>query len=454
MSNIYKGKKLIFSLIFSFILVQVFFITVSVSAQAQPQSPISQLVTVPLGGINPSLDSVPGTPGPNGTINNKSILKTIVGSEKECQFVDQGLYKPFSNISTDFAIFNAFNMDGKTKPGCIRVQGGMDQFILLLFKIVIGFCSVLAVIYVAVAGIVMIIEQANIQKRIKAREMLLRAGQGLLLSLVAWILLFTINKRLVQFSVTGVFQATGVQQTITQGLQTAAGANIDIIAGGNNLSNFLAPPTVLTSPGTPGYGVLAPGSANTYAGTQNSLGASPAGISTIFGYRDGNGVTGREGDNGIGNGGVSYMSSQGYTHYNGDPRSRGVAVPPAWITRDFGSYAGAKNSAYAIFEGGRHIGNFPIVDTSEAKLDLTFGLVQQYLSPGVTNSNGWSSFLITYKPLPNFYATNSRLTNPMIEDKVIQVQQGGVLVNKPIDKALPSQITDAIQNGRVKVIYQ
>ncbi len=425
------------------------------------------MIFVPL--INtPGNNGLAGRNTPNTTTTpGKPILNTLVGEEKQCPYMDKGLYKPFSNISTNFALFRGFNMDGTVAKGCLKVQGGMDQFILLLFKIFIGFCSVLAVIFIAVAGITMIAEQANIQKKIKAKDMLWRALQGLLLSLVAWILLFTVNERLVKFSVDEVFRQTNFQKTITQGLSNVS--NFDVIAAGRTSANYLeipvAPKVNPVNNGVggsgmyPGYGVLSETAApNTYAGTLDSNGATQVAQATIFGYRDGDGRTGWTGDNGVGAPALTHVS--GYTNYTGDTRSVGVAVPRSWIDRDFGGYSNAKNSAYALYQNGVHKGNFPIVDISSQKLDLTYGLVIANFQANLPRNKSdtdwvWNGTGIAYKALPGFWLSNSRPLNPMIENKrILGTAKDGSFGMHSVGDVLPSDTIKAIQEGSINVIMQ
>lgn len=450
------GKKINSTILLSLLFVQVLLVATPAIAQNQPRA-ISDLVAVPLQGTNPQNQN---TRNQNNT-PQKPILNTIAGDKKQCPYIGEGLYKPFSNISTDFAIFKAFNMDSTAKEGCIKVQGGMDQFLLLIFKIFIGFCSVLAVIFIAVSGITMITEESNIQKKIKAKDMLWRALQGLLLSLVAWILLFTINERLVKFSVDDVFRATNFQQTIAQGYTNTP--NFNVIAAGGTAANYLQTP-VAPAVGTggtgmyPGYGVLAPSAGpNPYVGTQDSNGAIFTPQATIFGYRDGDGRTGSTGDNGIGGSALTHV--RGRTNYTGDTRSVGVAVPTTWILRDFGGYDAAVNSAYAIYENGVHKGNFPIVDVSQSKLDFTYGMVIANFNPNPPRNRSntdwaWSSYGISYKPLPGFWLSNPRPANPMIEYKrVLGTAKSGYGMHL-ISEVLPQDVVNAIQNNTVNVIMQ
>lgn len=487
MRNKTIGKKLATVVLSSFVFVHLFLATTPLFAQQPlyinqpglmgnqtqtpppitPGSAVSQYVPVPLpaGGT--------GVAGAAGTrTTNTSLLNSITGDKKQCPYVDKGLYKPFSNISTDFALFKGFNMDTTSNPGCIKVQGGMDQFILLIFKVFIGFCSVLAVIFIATAGISMIVEEANIQKKIKAKDMLMRALQGLLLSLVAWILLFTLNKRLVEFNVNDVFTATKFQETIAAGLANTP--NFNIIQAGNSVQNFLQPPVGTGGVTGVGGGGMNNGTAgaNPFAGTMDANGAIAVSEATIFGYMDGDGRTGRSGDNGVG--GTALTHVRGRSNYTGDTRSSGVAVPTSWLIRDFtpngnGSreqaWAAAVNSAYAIYQNGTLKGVFPIIDVSQEKLDFTYGMVTANFQAVLRRNNSntdwlWSGTGISYKPMLNFWLSNPRPANPMIQIKAIP----GTRINPdtkrpeygnwPTPEVLPADIINALQNNMINVTME
>ncbi len=170
----------------------------------------------------------------------KSILQTLSGEQKTCRYVKDGLYKPFSNISTDFVLFkDVFNL--KTKGGkteCLVIAGSTDRFLFMIFRLFIGFSSVLAVVYIAIAGIGLIVEEADPNKRIKARQMLKNALIGLLLSVGAWVILYTVNNKLTEFSLDETIGKTGFDKVIEQGAKNAARniaiANSEIKQGNAN----------------------------------------------------------------------------------------------------------------------------------------------------------------------------------------------------------------------------
>lgn len=163
----------------------------------------------------------------------KTVLQTLSGDQKTCPYIKEGLYKPYSNISTDFVLFkDVLNVTTKgsntSKTECLQIAGSTDRFVFMVFRLFIGFSSVLAVIYIAIAGIGLILEEADPKKRISYRSMLKNALIGLLLSVSAWVILYTINNRLTTLQISDILGATGFQSVIGQGVKDAKNANIQV----------------------------------------------------------------------------------------------------------------------------------------------------------------------------------------------------------------------------------
>lgn len=160
----------------------------------------------------------------------KTVLETISGDKKTCKYVEKGLYKPFSNISTDFVLFkDILNLEKVEGGECLKVAGSTDKFVFMLFRIFIGVSAVLAVIYISVAGIGLILQEADPKKRIKSKQMLVHALVGLLLSVGAWVLLYTVNNKLVNFNFfTSAIDNTGFGGVIGQGIKDAR-AGIEVV---------------------------------------------------------------------------------------------------------------------------------------------------------------------------------------------------------------------------------
>lgn len=276
------------------------------------------------------------------------------------------------------------------EPEYDLAQGGAQRYLVSLYTFGIAAAAGLAVLMVILGGARWASTDA-IYAKSEGKDQIKAAVTGLLLALLSYTVLRTLNENLLNVN----FTPTPI--TV----------------------NTVGQPAIVPVTGT-GGGV------GTAMGTFNPDGAyAPTSPPTVFGYRDGNGTVGTEGDNGLGNAKFSPVS--GWTYYNGgahnpsgDPKlySQGVAVPLSTLENDFG-LENAKDGAYEIFVDGRSIGAFPIVDNSQEKLDLTYGLVKRHIDPTITSSNSWSGAgkNITYKPLPNYWLTNIRPSQPMVRDR-------------------------------------
>ncbi|MES2985892.1 MAG: hypothetical protein V4686_02060 [Patescibacteria group bacterium] len=345
---------------------------------------------------------------PTGTFaQEKTILETLV-TNKDCNYVDKGLYLPFSKIDGSFPFF------GTLVGECVDVKKNVGDMFVFGFKVFLGLVSIFAVVNISVAGIQYMINEKDTTKMRGAKKRLLDSVVGLIIAVSGYVILSTVNPKLtiVGFELRGTYLSDLIQRGANDT------ANIGVVAPGECIQG-----TAGCNDGTTPGGAAGDGGT---PGTGNATGAiTPNAAPTIFGYRDGTGYAGNEGDNGLGNGSWSPVS--GWTYYNGGAHnpagipslySKGVALPQSTLVKDFGSAANVKNGAYEVFVGGKSIGAFPVVDNSASKFDLSYGLVKTYIDPGVTSSNSWSGAgkNITYKPLPNYWITNPRPKNPMVKD--------------------------------------
>lgn len=78
----------------------------------------------------------------------------------------------------------------------------MSSYFVSVFRILIGVAAILAVIVLIWAGFEYVVGAANPQTRSDAKDRIIGALLGLLLALVAWIILNTINTRLVTSEIT------------------------------------------------------------------------------------------------------------------------------------------------------------------------------------------------------------------------------------------------------------
>ncbi len=346
-----------------------------------------------------------------------AFVDTIIGSQKQCNFVNDGLYKPFSDIDNQFPVFGEL-IQGNNR--CVKVSNSVPDLFDTGFKVFLGIVSLLAVVRISYAGIQWMIQDKSGAKT-NAREMLTNSIIGLVLALSAWLILNTVNPRALNLSTlslqTGALSSLG--GLIQSGINQAEG-NIAQLGSGGCIQ------------GTTGCSVesggvnMGTGNTGGAIGTMDPTGAiRPNEAPTVFGYRDGDGTVGNTGDNGLGNGLFSPIS--GWTYYTGGAHNpsgdannyaQGVAVPMNTLISDFGSVENVKNGAYEIFKNGVSIGAYPIVDNSSSKLDLTYGLVKAQFDPNITSSNSWSGAgqNITYKPLPNYWVDHQRPAQPMVRD--------------------------------------
>lgn len=358
-----------------------------------------------------------------GYIDKKLGLDT-----KNCKYIENSEYQLFSNIKSDFPGIEALGLKEVALPdkesvSCVHVDGSINTIFSIFFKIFIGIASVAAIINIAVAGIKTMLSETSVVQKQAWKETVKASLTGLLIALIAYTLMSTLNKRTVESS--GFVLPDSLAKGVSQGQDQAAIAAVverrlqeDALQKyrGENPSN----------PDLEGVG----------QGSGNSDGSIKMGAATIFGYKDGNGLTGSKGDNGIGRG--VYSDIPGYTNYTGDPSSLGVAVPRSQMGRECGG--DPKKCGYEIFNNGRSLGVFPVVDESSEKLDLSYGLVKNFIDSSVKNSNSWSGPGVSYKAIPGYYNTNRKPTNPYIRDT-------GVL-----NSTTAGQIAQKVQNGEIDVI--
>lgn len=340
----------------------------------------------------------------------QSVLKTLVGEGKKCNYVDEGLYMPFSDINDQFPVFGAM-----VRGECVDVKSPVTDMFLYGFKVFLGLVSIIAVINISVAGIQYMIQEKDTSKLRGAKKRLTQSIVGLILAISGFLILNGVNTKLTDIGID--FSNNPLSDMIQRGAQMVE--NIAPVAGAGDC---IVGTAGCTDAGTPSIGKT--------PGTGDATGAiTPASAPTIFGYKDGNGYAGSAGDNGLGN--AAWSPVRGWTYYNGGAHnpagiasaySQGVALPQSTLIRDFGSAENVKNGAYEIFVGGKSIGAFPVVDNSSSKFDLTYGLVKTHIDPKVTSSNTWSGAgkNITYKPLPNYWNSHPRPKNPMVLDNFKQ----------------------------------
>ncbi len=368
-----------------------------------------------------------------------SILSTLIPSQKKCNYVTNKKYEPFSNINKDFPGATTLKMDGN---GCIDVAGGTENLLKLLFTTAITIIIVMTVISISIAGIQFMTEQATGQIKGGAKKRLQNSFIALALGLLSYTILYTVNKQLVNFTFNPV--SIDINGAINRGIQDAniaeisSGASTALVdavqtpyAPGSQISptgyiniqtgapctpvagvpDSLNPCVKQTVP-TPTFGeTTTPGNFSTYAsfGSIRCSGALCSSSNpTVFGYLDGDGTVGMNGDNGIGN--ALWSSKPGCTADTGNTVTMGLALPQGFWRAAGIAVAEVKNIGIKVYINGVAQRIMPIVDDSQLNLDFTFAAARAYLDPTITNSNriNTAGKNVTFEIIKNYYLTNQK----------------------------------------------
>ncbi len=297
--------------------------------------------------------------------------------------------------------FPGFNIDEKGKTNVAKE--GASRYLKGLYTFGIALASALALIMITVGGVQYASTDA-ITGKTAGKDRIMAALTGLVLALVSYTLLNTINSNLVSNNFS--------PNEINVGPPPAS-------AGG------------AVEPVPPPIGVVGTPIAGA-EGTGDPTGAILLGPNdqSVFGVADGDGYAGNYGDNGLGS--YQFSPYPGWTYYNGGAHnslknpseySQGVANNTTKLAQDFGTVENAKNGAYEIFVNGKSIGAFPILDASAERFDMTYGLVKTHIDPTIKDSsaNTWSAKGVTvaYKPLKDYWLTHERPKNPMVRDAFV-----------------------------------
>lgn len=148
-----------------------------------------------------------------------SVSANTLISDKECNYIEKSLYMPFSDINKNFPIFGTLMGNN-----CVNVSNGVNNMFSYGFQVFLGIVSLIAVVQVSVAGIQWMVQDAgsNSMGKTTARQKLTNSIIGLVLALSSWLILSTVNKRIVYYSLD--FKTTGgpLAQQIQKGINSAA----------------------------------------------------------------------------------------------------------------------------------------------------------------------------------------------------------------------------------------
>jgi hypothetical protein len=151
-----------------------------------------------------------------------SEANPLYGEGKNCSFVEQGLYQPFSDINQGFPVFGRL-MSGK----CIQVSTQVDDMFAYGFNVFLGLVSLIAVVQVSVAGIQWMMQDAgsNMLGKSTAKQKLTNSIVGLVLALSSWLILNTVNPIILQVDL-GFSGGGPLRNAINQGIRTANIQNV------------------------------------------------------------------------------------------------------------------------------------------------------------------------------------------------------------------------------------
>lgn len=357
-----------------------------------------------------------------------SVLATMFPSTKNCDYVNNKQYQPFSGIDKTFPGAKTLNItEVKDRNGteedkmatCINVAGGTEGILKIFFTLSISIIIIMSVVNISISGIQFMTEEATGQIKGGARKRLQNSFIALGLGLLSYTILYTVNKQLVAFN----FNPESIDKdgSINKGIESAtkaAGQGAFSTAFGSieALRPGLPNSPYLTQPGVqPSFNeTLSQGNISTPVGftgfgsirCQGYLCVSEK--TTVFGYKDGDGTVGNTGDNGIGN--ARWSTKPGCTYDTGNTTTLGVALPQNFwrgmgIPFEDVKYIGVKLYVNGVFKKV-----LPVVDDSQLNLDLTFAAARAYIDPTITNSNrlNTSGKKVSFEIIKDYYKTNPK----------------------------------------------
>jgi len=293
----------------------------------------------------------------------------------------------------------------------------LGPYLERMFEIGISVAAALAVIMIIVGGIQYMSSDA-IGGKEEGKERITSAIWGLLLALVSFLILNTINPNLVSTSIT-----IPLSQDQNVASPSATTPDVPSYVIDQNTVQYIYPgdPSYPYSTTDKRYGAPVPttgtGVPSPVTGSAADLqnGGTISGLATNFGYNDPE-------DNGRGTPLLDPSHSGGVV--TNDPNVMGVAipasvleqvlgVPPINSNTTFSSWAPARNAAVEISSGSGAPVYVPIVDVGPGSgpqskgvvVDETYGLYQKLGGNGAkTASNPSGDQNITYRIVPNYYS--------------------------------------------------
>ncbi len=148
----------------------------------------------------------------------------LIGEGKTCKFVENGQYKPFSDINKNFPIF------GSSVVGdCVDVTNSVDNTVTYGFQVFLGIVTLIAVVQVSVSGIQWMMKDTAASKS-DAKKKLTNSLIGLILAMSSWLILNTVNPRVLNLRFN--IATSPLQRYINNGVEQAAIATTNGTAAG------------------------------------------------------------------------------------------------------------------------------------------------------------------------------------------------------------------------------
>ena len=123
------------------------------------------------------------------------------------QAADPATFKPQVGIGTDFQAGTSYTPDRSTAM--------IGKYIRAIYKYAIGIVGILAAVVLMIGGVIWITAGGNAERIGEAKAWIASSLTGLLLALLSYTILATVNPALVNFQVTPVMQVTPTKNTIT-----------------------------------------------------------------------------------------------------------------------------------------------------------------------------------------------------------------------------------------------
>lgn len=124
---------------------------------------------------------------------SKPIMDTLYGDKKTCNYIKNGDYMLFSDIDQKFPVFGKMI----SKDRCVKVTLGVNNMFQAGFAVFLSLVALIAVIRISVAGIQWMIAGGDSGAVSKAKKDLTGAIIGLILALGGWLILNTVNPKIV-----------------------------------------------------------------------------------------------------------------------------------------------------------------------------------------------------------------------------------------------------------------